>query len=125
MRTEIVIDLCRFIEIILEKQPEDHIFNVGSKDTVTTKEWVELCYKIADKTPRFVSVDKSVFQRLYFCFYDYEYVLDVTKQCALMPETTPLEDGLREEYEWYKQNPDSVYRKNPYINYIDENLADK
>lgn len=115
-------DLCRFIEILLEKCPEQKIFNVGNQDTVTVREWVELCYAAAEKKPEFVSVDKSVFQRNYFCFHDYEYVLDVSRQRQLMPETMPLERGLREEWEWYKDHPDSVYRRNPYMEYIDNNL---
>ena len=115
-------DLCRFVEILLEKHPERKVFNVGNPETVTVKEWAELCYRIAGKTPRFVSVDRSVFQRNYFCFHDYEYVLDVSRQSALMPDTMPLEQGLKEEFEWFRDNPDSVYRRNPYMEYIDSNL---
>ena len=115
-------DLCRFVEILLEKHPERKVFNVGNPETVTVKEWAELCYRIAGKTPRFVSVDRSVFQRNYFCFHDYEYVLDVSGQTALMPDTMPLEQGLKEEFEWFRDNPDSVYRRNPYMEYIDSNL---
>ena len=115
-------DLCRFIEILLEKHPEQKIFNVGNKETVTVKEWVEICYRIVGKNPEFVSVDKSVFQRSYFCFHDYDYELDVSRQSELMPDTLPLEEGLREEFEWYRDNPDSVYRRNPYMEYIDNNL---
>ena len=115
-------DLCRFVEILLEKHPERKVFNVGNPETVTVKEWAELCYRIAGKTPRFVSVDRSVFQRNYFCFHDYEYVLGVSRQSALMPDTMPLEQGLREEFEWFRDNPDSVYRRNPYMEYIDSNL---
>ena len=115
-------DLCRLIEILLEKHPEQKIFNVGNREIVTVKDWVELCYRVAGKTPRFVSVDRSVFQRNYFCFHDYEYVLDVSRQSALMPDTMPLEQGLKEEFEWFRDNPDSVYRRNPYMEYIDSNL---
>ena len=93
-------DLCRFMEILLEKHPEQKIFNVGNQETVTVKEWVTLCYKIAGKTPEFVSVDKSVFQRNYFCFHDYDYALDVSRQSEFMPDTLPLEQGLREEFAW-------------------------
>lgn len=118
-----VSDLCRFIEIIIDKHPDNHIFNVGNKNTVTVKEWVTLCYKAAGKNVEFVSVDKSISQRDYFCFYDYEYVLDVSKQSELMPDTIPLEQGLKEEFEWYKQNPDSIYNRKAYIEYIDNNLA--
>lgn len=114
-------DLCRFIDILLEKHPENKIFNLGNKETVTIKDWVTLCYKAVGKTPKFVSVDKSVNQRNYFCFYDYEYTLDVSRQYELMSSTVPLEDGLTEEYEWYKSNHNAVIPK-PYIEFIDNNL---
>lgn len=115
-------DLCRFIQIILDKHPQNHIFNVGNSDCVTVKEWVTLCYKAAGKTLQFVCVDKSHNQRDYFCFYDYEYLLDVTEQSKLMPQTESLENGLKEEFEWYKNNTDSVYNRKPYIEYIKKNL---
>lgn len=118
-----VADLCRFIEIIIEKHPKNHIFNVGNPDTVTVREWVELCYRAVGKEPEFVSVDKSVPQRDYFCFYDYEYVLDVSRQNELMPETVPLEKGLKEEYEWYKNNRNSIYNRKPYMEFIDDNFV--
>ena len=117
-----VSDFCRFIEIILDKHPEDHIFNVGNKDVVTVKQWIELCYKAAGKNAEFVSVDKNIPQRNYFSFHDYEYVLDVSKQYKLMADTVSLEEGLKQEFEWYKNNPDSVYFRKPYIEYIEENI---
>ena len=115
-------DLCRFMEIILRERPVQHIFNVGNKDLVTVREWVEMCYKAVGKNVRFVSVDKSVPQRDYFCFYDYGYSLDVSKQNELMPDTIPVSEGLREEYEWYRNNTDSVYYRKPYMQFIDENI---
>ncbi len=117
-----VCDLCRFVEILIDKHPKDHVFNVGNKDIVTVKEWVALCYKAVGKTAEFISVDKAISQRDYFCFYDYEYVLDVIKQNELMPDTIPLEQGLKEEFEWYKNNPDSIYNRKPYMEYIDTKI---
>lgn len=119
-----VSDFCRFVEILIDKHPENHVFNVGNKNVVTVKEWVELCYKASGKTAGFVNVSKDIPQRDYFCFYDYEYVLDVSKQNELMPETVPLEQGLKEEFEWYKNNLDSIYNRKPYMEFIDNNLAD-
>ncbi len=118
-----VSDLCKFIEIILDKHPDNHIFNVGNKETVTIKDWVTMCYKAVGKEPEFVNVSKNIPQRDYFCFYDYEYTLDVSKQNKLMPETKPLEKGLKEEFEWYKNNLDSIYNRKPYIEYIDKKLS--
>lgn len=114
-------DLCRFIEHIIINQPEKRIFNVGNKTTVTIKEWVALCYECAGKKPEYVNVDEDIEQRNYFSFYDYEYVLDVDRQYAIMPETIELKTGLSESYEWYQDNSGQVSRK-PYIKYIDENL---
>ena len=92
---------------------------------MTVKEWVELCYKAVGKIAEFVSVSKDIPQRDYFCFYDYEYVFNVSKQSELMPDTIPLEQGLKEEFEWYKNNLDSVYNRKPYMEYIDNNLVMK
>ncbi len=114
-----VADLCRFIEILLIQLPENHIFNVGNTQPITIKEWVTLCYHAVGKTPGLVMVDKTVGQRNYFCFHDYEYVLDI----SLLSATYPLEKGLQEEFNWYKNNHDSIdYRRN-YTEFIDEQLA--
>ena len=116
-------DLCRFIDVLLEKRPEHHIFNVGNRDTVTVKEWAELCYRAAGRPPEFICVGEKIPQREYFCFYDYEYVLDVSRMTALTSDTVPLEQGLKEEFEWYRDHPDSIYSRRPYMAYIDRNLV--
>ena len=115
-------DLCRFIEILLKCHPQNHIFNVGNKETVTIKEWVRMCYKAAGKEARFISVDRTIPQRSYFCFHHYEYVLDVSKQNELMPDTVPLMQGLQEEFDWYINHTDSIYYRKPYMTFIDDNL---
>lgn len=117
-----VADLCRFIEILLKQHPENHIFNVGNKEIVTVKEWVKICYKAAGKDINFVSVEKSVPQRDYFCFYDYEYVLDVSEQNKLMPDTIPLMQGLQEEFKWYRNNLHSIYNRKQYTKFIDTKI---
>lgn len=117
-----VSDLCRFVEILIDKRPSERIFNVGNEEAVSIKEWVELCYKAVGATAEFICVSKDVSQSDYFCFPDYEYVLDVTRQNALMPDTVPLEQGLKEEFEWYKDNLDSIYNRKPYLEFIDNNL---
>ena len=60
-------------------------------------------------------------QRSYFCFHDYDYHLDVTRQAALMPDVKPLVEGLAESWEWFRQNRDAVMRR-PYVEYMDENI---
>ena len=114
-------DLCRFLDIILEKRPTQHIFNVGNPRTVSVREWVELCYHIVGKQVEFVNVYADIEQRNYFSFYNYEYFLDVKGQCEWMPDTKPMQEGLTEAFRWYIENKDKVVKK-PYIDYIDHNL---
>lgn len=114
-------DLCRFIDIILQKKPDQHIFNLGNKETVSIRDWVKLCYEIVGKQVEFVHVPKGPEQRSYFCFHDYEYALDIQKQQRQMPVTKPIEEGLKASLEWYLAHPEEVNKK-PLMDYIDGNL---
>lgn len=114
-------DMCRFIEVLLDKQPVQRIYNVGNTKIVNINEWVELCYRVLNKVPDIKYVNEDIPQRSYFPFLDYSYVLDVTEQSKLMKETMPLFEGLCESYEWFKNNKDSVRRK-PLLDFIEENL---
>lgn len=114
-------DLCRFIDVILEQKPAQHIFNVGNKHAVSVREWAELCYQAVGRQPEFVTVEGEIEQRNYFSFYDYEYRLDVSAQHKRMPDTKPMLEGLKESFEWYKNNTEKVNKK-PYWDYIDKNL---
>ena len=73
-------DLCRFIDALLQKQPKEHVFNVGNEELVTINEWVHICYEVVGTPLEIVYVDNSHSQRDYFPFYDYKYCLDVSKQ---------------------------------------------
>ena len=115
-------DLCRFIDTILDNKPSQRIFNVGNKDTVSIREWVELCYKIAGKPLEVIPVHEDIEQRNYFSFYNYEYYLDVSKQEEWMPQVKLLETGLKEAFDWYRSNSDKINKK-PFLEYIDKNLA--
>lgn len=115
-------DLCRFMDAILAEKPEQHIFNVGNNDSISVLDWVSLCYKLAGKQVEFVHVAPEVEQRKYFPFYNYEYYLDVQRQRTYLPHTKPMEDGLSEALQWYKEHSDSVSKK-PYFDYIDTHLV--
>ena len=114
-------DLCRVIENILEKKPEKHILNVGNKNAVTISDWASQCYKAVGRTVEFVNVYEDINQRSYFCFTDYEYYLDTTGQDEVIEETIDLEEGLKEAFDWYKDNQDKVNKK-PYFEFIDHYL---
>lgn len=115
-------DLCRFMDIILEARPSQHIFNVGNKETISIREWVNLCYDAVGKQAEFVNVYDDIEQRNYFSFYNYEYYLDIQEQKKLMPDTKSIVEGLKESLEWYLENAESVSKK-PFIEYIDNNFA--
>ena len=104
-------DLCIFIEKLIETKPENHIFNVGNPETVSIEEWVNLCYGIPGKTPDIRYVPNNINQRLYFPFRNYEYILDVTRQMQIMPDVKPLKTGLKQSYDWYKNNRELIVRK--------------
>ena len=114
-------DMCRFMEILLDKKPDHRIYNVGNTETVDINEWVRLCYKVLGKEPEIRYVSRDIPQRNFFPFYDYAYILDTARQSGLMQELTPLRDGLCASYEWYREHRQFV-RKKPLIGFIDENF---
>lgn len=114
-------DLCRFMEILLEKKPENHIFNVGNPETVTVRQWVQACYDTVGSPLETVSVTGHP-QRSFFPFHDYDYTLDVNKQQELMPRTKPLAEGLKESYEWFREHREAVVRK-PLLEYINHKIV--
>lgn len=114
-------DLCRMIDRLLSLRPAQHIYNVGNPETVSVREWVTCCYHAAGKEPRFIPVKDGREQRLYFPFYNYGYMLDVSRQQTLLPEVIPLETGLKESLTWYMAHHALVNRK-PLLAYIDEHL---
>ena len=113
-------DMCRFMELLIEKKPKKHIFNVGYPAAVTVKEWVNLCYETVGEIPVFNQVYDDIPQRSYFPFYDYEYTLDVAEMLELMPVLTPLSRSLTESYEWFRKNRGLIIRK-PLMEFLDAN----
>lgn len=114
-------DLCRFMDVLLDKKPKHRIYNLGNAEAVSIRKWVELCYNAVGKTPEFKMVYDDIEQRQYFSFYDYEYYLDVSKQHELMQDEKDLYEGLKEAFFWYKDNEDKVNKK-PLLAFIDETL---
>lgn len=114
-------DLCKVIEKILEKHPKEHIFNVGNAELVDINTFVELCYKVARMPLEKIYVTNYNNQRDYFSFYDYEYSLDISRQFELLIKQKDLFEGLKESYEWYKNNFGEIIKKD-YINFIRKNF---
>jgi nucleoside-diphosphate-sugar epimerase len=114
-------DLCRIIEKIWEMQPKEHIFNLGNECAVDIHTFVSLCYQAVGRPLETVNVYHHKNQRDYFCFHDYEYMLDVTRQKRLLPKTKDLAEGLQESFRWYINHREDVIRKN-YMDFIDTHL---
>lgn len=114
-------DLCKIIDALLENKPEQHIFNVGNLHAISIRKWVELCYQVVGKKVQFKNVYDDIEQRNYFCFYDYEYYLDVSQQHRLMKQEKDLYEGLKEAFLWYKDNADKDNKK-PLFEFIDNTL---
>lgn len=114
-------DLCRLIAVLLDQQPQVRIYNTGDLCPVTVRQWVEMCYETVGAPCRFISVSGEHPQRSYFPFYPYGYQLDVRRQQSLLPDLTPLMEGLRESWEWYCQHPQGVMKRD-YAGYIAQHL---
>lgn len=114
-------DLCRIMEIIIEKHPLFHVINVGNTEIIDINQYVELCYQAAGAKLEKVFVTNHPQQRDYFSFYEYSYQLEVEKQNQLIPKQKDLLEGLKESYCWYSMNKGSVVRKD-YISFIDSNF---
>ncbi len=114
-------DLCLFIDKLIDICPGDHIFNVGNSETVSIREWITKCFSVLGKTPEFITVDSAIPARTYFPFRNYEYILDVTKQNALLPAKISLDEGLQQSYLWYKDHSEEVLKKD-YFSVIKEKI---
>lgn len=115
-------DVCRLVDKLLETHPEQKIYNVGNEEVISVREWVELCYEVVGEKPEFIEIHSDVNPTNYFSFTDYAYVLDVSRQMALLGETRELGQGIKESWLWYKNNEDKVNKRN-YIQYIEEKLS--
>lgn len=117
-------DICKLVDKLLETKPVEKIYNVGNEVTVTIKEWVEMCYDVVGKSVEFIEVSSDVPQPSYFSFPNYEYILDVSNQTAVIGETIDMKEGLRESWEWYREN-EEIVTKRDYFGAIEKMLEEK
>lgn len=116
-----VYDLCRIMDAIIRNKPREHILNVGNKETITIKKWVELCYKAMGKQANFIEVHEDVEQRSFFPFHNYEYALDINKLNMFFDDYTDMETGLKEAADWYLDHEGEL-KKKTYLEFIDDNF---
>jgi len=114
-------DLCRFMHLILQNHPSDHIFNVGNRETVDINTFVKLCYEAANCPLSVQHVFSHPNQRDYFPFHNYSYVLDTTRQNKLLVQQKDLLQGLKESFLWYQSHPEDASKRG-YLAFIDQNF---
>ena len=115
-------DLAAIVECLLRAGTgKVNVFNVGNRDAVTSKEWVEACARVAGRIPEILEVDyaelgKNV--RDFYPFFDYDNVLEVSKINEIISKETPFEEGLKKAFAWFLENRENiVFKEN-----VDKNL---
>ncbi|MBU5311149.1 NAD-dependent epimerase/dehydratase family protein [Tissierella carlieri] len=99
------------IELLKTKKQNISIFNVGNKKPVTIKEWIECCAEVVGKEAKIIEYDyktKGRKERDFFPFFDYSNVLDTSKINCIYSEETDFMMGLKNSYDWYLENRDSI-----------------
>ena len=100
---------------------KSNVFNVGNREAVTSKAWVETCAAVAGKEVKILEVDytelgKNV--RDFYPFFDYDNVLEVSKINEQISRETDFAEGLRKSYEWFLENKEVItFKEN-----VDKNL---
>ncbi|PRR82524.1 NAD-dependent epimerase/dehydratase family protein [Clostridium vincentii] len=90
------------------------IFNVGNKKAITIKEWIECCAKVVGKKAKVIEYDYNNYNRKerdFFPFFNYNNVLDISKISKLYNIETDFSIGLKNAFEWYCNNVDSIFFK--------------
>lgn len=115
-------DLVAIVACMLKKETgKESVFNVGNRDAVTSKEWVEACAKAAGKVPEIMALDYAELGRNvrdFYPFFDYDNVLEVSKINGIISKETEFEEGLKRSFAWFLENRENiVFKAN-----IDKNL---
>lgn len=107
-------DLAEIIAALIEKSdqlPIHSVFNAGNSAPVTCREWVEACGRAAGMAPDIIEYDYAAAGRNvrdFFPFFDYDNILDVSKIKRICPNETPFDAGLRNAFQWFTQNRQSI-----------------
>lgn len=118
-------DLYMIIKTILEKNLKSGVFNVGNRNGITFKGWVEECMKVYGKETEIIDFyykEKNYKEREFFPFHDYQYLLDVSDITKIIEPKINLEEGLKRALDWYLLNEEKVDKKSIYNEKISEIL---
>ncbi|MBR1482162.1 MAG: NAD-dependent epimerase/dehydratase family protein [Ruminococcus sp.] len=117
-------DLCRLMDALLTEHPEEHILNAAHPQAISFRDWAAMCCEAAGKEPVMVRVDDNFPVRAYFPFPPCDYILDTAKMTAILPELTPLDEGIRQEFAWYTASESPEINRHDYIAYIDSEFGE-
>lgn len=108
-------DLANIIITLFDQSsPSVSIYNVGNKESVTIREWIQACAKVVGKDAIIVPFQYELYGynvRDFFPFYDYDNVLDVNVIQYIYDTETDFNDGLSEAYRWFINNQESILWK--------------
>ena len=115
-------DLAAIVECLLKAEiGKESVFNVGNRDAVTSREWVEACAKVVGKAPEILEVDYRSLGRNardFYPFFDYDNVLEVSKINGIVSKETEFEEGLKKSFAWFLENREKIsFKAN-----VDKNL---
>lgn len=117
-------DLANIIRYLMQLNIEETvIYNVGNKNPISTKEWINRCSHIVGKTAKLIECDYQSMGRNirdFFPFYDYDNVLDVSKINSLYQKEIPFDEGLKRAYDWYLGNNENIILKQN----VEQNILD-
>lgn len=97
-------------------------YNVGDSYGYTFRGWINQCAKALGRTVNIIPFnykENGYEPRDFFPFRDYPYFLDISKVSKIYKPKIKFETGLKRTYCWYKNNKDSVHKKDIYFeNYM-------
>jgi len=115
-------DLAAIVDFLLHTDTgKNCVLNVGNKEAVTSREWVEACAKVAGKLPQVMEVDYETLGRNvrdFYPFFDYDNVLEVSKINEIIKKETAFEEGLKKSFVWFLENRENIMFKEN----VDKNL---
>ena len=108
-------DLAAVIDCLLKTDTsKECVCNVGNREAVTSKEWVEACAVTAGKQADIMEIDYAELDknvRDFYPFFDYDNILDVSKINRIICQETDFEEGLKKSYAWFLENRENIVFK--------------
>lgn len=118
-------DLANIIKtLLLSDLYGTNIYNVGNKQPVTVREWIQACSEAVGKKAEIISFDykaNGYSVRDFFPFFDYDNVLDVYEINKIYSQETPFADGLKNAFEQFLKDRNNIVFK-PHITENEETI---